>query len=119
MKREDWLSLVAVHSDSWLMAIAFYNAARLNAQGRRQLFNDINALPTCYEIVTGRVTVGPGGVPRPAPGGLGIKRRRSEGGPGSGGGEAEEVGEGGDEEAEEAEEASECPNCGRLYQEGE
>ena len=34
MKRQDWLCLVAVHSDSWLMAIAFYNGARLDAEGR-------------------------------------------------------------------------------------
>lgn len=55
MKRSDWLSLVAVHSDSWLMAIAFFNGARLDQAGRRQLFTDINSLPTCYEIVGGGV----------------------------------------------------------------
>ncbi|KAL6627392.1 hypothetical protein ACP70R_031118 [Stipagrostis hirtigluma subsp. patula] len=30
MNRRDWLALVAVHSDSWLLAVAFYYAARLN-----------------------------------------------------------------------------------------
>ncbi len=34
MKRNEWLCLVAVHSDSWLMSVAFYNAARLDAEGR-------------------------------------------------------------------------------------
>ncbi len=34
MQRKDWLALVAVHSDTWLMAVAFYNAARLNREGR-------------------------------------------------------------------------------------
>lgn len=28
MQEKDWLSLVAVHSDSWLLAVAFYFGAR-------------------------------------------------------------------------------------------
>ena len=39
MQRADWLALVAVHCDSWLMAVAVFNAARLNSNGRHQLFN--------------------------------------------------------------------------------
>ncbi len=34
MQRMDWLALVAVHSDSWLMAVSFYYAAKLNASER-------------------------------------------------------------------------------------
>jgi hypothetical protein len=34
MNRRDWLVLVAVHSDSWLIAVAFYYAARLNRNDR-------------------------------------------------------------------------------------
>ena len=34
-QRRDWLALVAVHSDTWLIAVAFYNGARLNKEGRR------------------------------------------------------------------------------------
>jgi hypothetical protein len=34
LQRKDWLSLVAVHSDSWLLALAFYKAARLNKEQR-------------------------------------------------------------------------------------
>ncbi len=34
MKRQDWLSLVAVHSDTWLISVAFYNGARLDKEGR-------------------------------------------------------------------------------------
>jgi hypothetical protein len=34
MQRKDWLALVAVHSDTWLLAVAFYNGARLNKEGR-------------------------------------------------------------------------------------
>ena len=30
MDRHDWLSLVAVHSDSWLLAVAFFYAARFD-----------------------------------------------------------------------------------------
>ena len=34
MKRSDWLALVAVHSDSWLVSVAFYYAARLTRNDR-------------------------------------------------------------------------------------
>ena len=34
MQRKDWLGLVAVHSDAWLLALAFYKGARLNRQER-------------------------------------------------------------------------------------
>lgn len=34
MDRRDWLSLIAVHSDSWLISMAYFNAARLDAEGR-------------------------------------------------------------------------------------
>lgn len=34
MDRRDWLSLVAVHSDCWLLSVAFYLGARLNRNER-------------------------------------------------------------------------------------
>ena len=34
MNRSDWLSLVAVHSDCWLLSVAFYFGARLNRNDR-------------------------------------------------------------------------------------
>ena len=34
MVRKDWLALVAVHSDAWLMSVAFYYGAKLDASGR-------------------------------------------------------------------------------------
>jgi hypothetical protein len=34
LQRRDWLALVAVHSDSWLLAVAFYKGARLNKEHR-------------------------------------------------------------------------------------
>ncbi len=34
MQRKDWLGLVAVHSDAWLMSLAFYKGARLDQEER-------------------------------------------------------------------------------------
>lgn len=56
LQKKDWLSLVAVHSDTWLLAVAFYNGARLNREGRERLFELINEQPTCYEVVSGRAS---------------------------------------------------------------
>ncbi|KAL2337746.1 hypothetical protein Fmac_012192 [Flemingia macrophylla] len=64
MNRRDWLSLVAVHSDSWLLSVAFYIGARLNCNERlgfvivivevhrKYLFSMINDLPTVFEVVS-------------------------------------------------------------------
>jgi len=54
MARKDWLALVAVHSDAWLMAVAFFYAVKLDANGRAKLFKLINGYPTLFEVVTGR-----------------------------------------------------------------
>ncbi|PAN17435.1 hypothetical protein PAHAL_3G131300 [Panicum hallii] len=53
MNRRDWLALVAVHSDSWLVSVAFYYAARLNRNERKRLFSMMNELPTVFEVVSG------------------------------------------------------------------
>lgn len=34
MQKRDWLALVAVHSDAWLLAVSFFYAANLDATGR-------------------------------------------------------------------------------------
>jgi hypothetical protein len=34
MQRQDWLALVAVHSDSWLLSLVFYKGARFNREQR-------------------------------------------------------------------------------------
>ncbi|KAG6512235.1 PHD finger protein ALFIN-LIKE 8-like [Zingiber officinale] len=54
MEENDWLALVAVHSDSWLLAVAFYFAARFEfkKETRMRLHSMINSLPTVYEVVT-------------------------------------------------------------------
>ncbi|XP_038985336.1 PHD finger protein ALFIN-LIKE 3-like isoform X1 [Phoenix dactylifera] len=56
MQEKDWLSLVAVHSDAWLLAVAFYFGARFgfDKNDRKRLFGMINDLPTVYEVVSGK-----------------------------------------------------------------
>ncbi|OAY46627.1 PHD finger protein ALFIN-LIKE 6 [Manihot esculenta] len=55
MQEKDWLSLVAVHSDSWLLAVAFYFGARFGfgKNERKRLFQMINDVPTIFEVVSG------------------------------------------------------------------
>ncbi|KAL9246087.1 hypothetical protein vseg_019666 [Gypsophila vaccaria] len=57
MQEKDWLSLVAVHSDSWLLAVTFYFGARFGFKKdeRRKLFQMINDLPSVFEVLTGNV----------------------------------------------------------------
>jgi hypothetical protein len=57
MARKHWLLFVAAHSDSWLLALAFYygNCYGLDKEGRRQLFMMITGLPSVFEVVTGSV----------------------------------------------------------------
>ncbi|KAL8102814.1 PHD finger protein ALFIN-LIKE 1-like isoform X2 [Apium graveolens] len=54
MNRRDWLALVAVHTDSWLLSVAYYFGARLNRNERKRLFSLINDLPTVFEVVAER-----------------------------------------------------------------
>lgn len=65
MPEKDWLSLVAVHSDIWLLSVAFYFGARFGfgKTDRKRLFQMINELPTVYEVVTGKAEQ-PKDVPR-------------------------------------------------------
>uniref|UniRef100_A0A453HGQ7 PHD finger protein ALFIN-LIKE n=1 Tax=Aegilops tauschii subsp. strangulata TaxID=200361 RepID=A0A453HGQ7_AEGTS len=53
MDEKDWLSLVAVHSDAWLLAVAFYFGILRRLEEKKRLFSMINNLPTIYEVVTG------------------------------------------------------------------
>uniref|UniRef100_A0A7S0S7D0 Alfin N-terminal domain-containing protein n=1 Tax=Mantoniella antarctica TaxID=81844 RepID=A0A7S0S7D0_9CHLO len=57
MQRKDWLALVAVHSDAWLMAVAFYYGAKFDGKERERLFKSINSLPTVYETLSGKAAV--------------------------------------------------------------
>ncbi|KAM3288003.1 PHD finger protein ALFIN-LIKE 1 [Capsicum chacoense] len=54
MNRRDWLSLVAVHSDCWLLSVAYFFGARLNRNERKLLYSLINDLPTVFEVVAER-----------------------------------------------------------------
>ncbi|XP_073132586.1 PHD finger protein ALFIN-LIKE 5-like [Henckelia pumila] len=55
MQEKDWLALVAVHSDAWLLSVAFYFGARFgfDKADRKRLFYMINDLPSIFEDVTG------------------------------------------------------------------
>ncbi|KAH7295426.1 hypothetical protein KP509_27G046800 [Ceratopteris richardii] len=52
--RREWLSLVAVHSDAWLLSIASFHAARYETHDRKRLFSTICDLPTVLEVLSGR-----------------------------------------------------------------
>lgn len=56
MQEKDWLSMVAVHSDAWLLSVAFYFGARFgfDKNDRKRLFGMINDLPTIFEVVSGK-----------------------------------------------------------------
>ncbi|GLC63379.1 hypothetical protein PLESTF_000030000 [Pleodorina starrii] len=119
MERSAWISLVAVHSDSWLLALAFYKGARLNREEREELFSLINKLPTCYEVVSGRVkqsmggpTTNVGGLKRP--GGPGAPSRTAPARAPRQGDEDGEDAAGGSADWEDGE-GDPCPACGRLY----
>ncbi|KAJ6690162.1 hypothetical protein OIU85_006442 [Salix viminalis] len=50
MSRKDWLSLVAVHSDCWLLSMAFYFGARLNRNERGSISTctDFHVIPIAF-----------------------------------------------------------------------
>ncbi|KAL2337079.1 hypothetical protein Fmac_011525 [Flemingia macrophylla] len=51
INRCDWFHLVAMHSDSWLLSVAFSYGFSLNTNKRHELFNLINNLPNVAEVV--------------------------------------------------------------------
>nr|CAB3461446.1 unnamed protein product [Digitaria exilis] len=52
MDEKDWLALVAVHSDSWLLAVAFYFAARFGFDKEARPIAQHRQFATCLRIVT-------------------------------------------------------------------
>ncbi|CAD7701495.1 unnamed protein product [Ostreobium quekettii] len=114
MQRDDWLALVSIYSDSWLMSLAFFTGSRLDKQQRVELFELINRLPTCYDMISGRTNNHawqPGLQQLPASirqraGVLDEEEMQMEDG------EAED---GGWEDGE----GEPCPQCGKLYRSGE
>lgn len=69
MQKKDWLKLVAVHSDAWLLAVAFFYGAKLTRSERDKLFKLINQSATVFETLSGKDTSGKGNK-RGASGGL-------------------------------------------------
>mmetsp|Transcript_10906 Transcript_10906/g.40023 ORF Transcript_10906/g.40023 Transcript_10906/m.40023 type:complete len:224 (-) Transcript_10906:2386-3057(-) len=53
MRREDWLALVAVHSDVWLMSVVTYYSAAFSKDDRLRVFKLCNNIPTLKELVMG------------------------------------------------------------------
>lgn len=51
MQRKDWLSLVAVHSDCWLLSVSFYFGARLNRNERYFSFNLLFSSTITFSIL--------------------------------------------------------------------
>lgn len=144
MQKRDWLMLVAVHSDTWLYAVAFYNGARLNKDGRERLFELINDLPTCYEIVAGKSAAAskpqnrkraPAPMARSGPGQPKFPRpmhpqARPQARPSERGSAPRHTGYGEDDEDDADDdddddgafadgEGDPCPNCGRVYRTGD
>eukprot|EP00879_Flechtneria_rotunda_P003178 GHRR01003400.1.p1 GENE.GHRR01003400.1~~GHRR01003400.1.p1 ORF type:complete len:224 (+),score=28.69 GHRR01003400.1:342-1013(+) len=110
MQLKDWLALVAVHSDAWLLALAFYKGARLNREQREELFTMINGLPTCYEVVSGKAKQ----YQQPS------QKRGREGGSAGRGHRKPKLSndDDGDEEWNDGE-GDPCPGCHRLYRQDE
>eukprot|EP00878_Enallax_costatus_P021179 GHUV01022414.1.p1 GENE.GHUV01022414.1~~GHUV01022414.1.p1 ORF type:complete len:155 (+),score=42.21 GHUV01022414.1:435-899(+) len=112
MQRRDWLALVAVHSDSWLLALAFYKGARLNREQRDELFSMINSLPTCYEVVSGKAkatAVAPRKRAADGAGGRPQQRQRVD----------EEADDDDEDDGWQDGEGDPCPGCGRFYKKDE
>ncbi|EER97523.1 hypothetical protein BDA96_02G388800 [Sorghum bicolor] len=66
MQEKEWLSMVAAHSDAWLLSVAFYFGARFgfNRNDRKRLYSLIDDLPMAFEIVSGKSETK---APAPAP----------------------------------------------------
>ncbi|KAL2477660.1 PHD finger protein ALFIN-LIKE 5 [Forsythia ovata] len=56
MQDDNWLSVVAAFSDSWILSVAFHLAAvRFGKIERNRLFQMINHLPTISEVVSAAI----------------------------------------------------------------
>jgi len=104
MQRKDWIGLAAIHSDAWLMSLSFYKGARLDQDGRQELFALINKLPTIFEVVSGRVAPAPAPAPKSA-----AKPAKTP--------TADPMAMAAEDEDDEYEDGDgdPCPQCGKLY----
>ncbi|XP_027358206.1 PHD finger protein ALFIN-LIKE 4-like isoform X2 [Abrus precatorius] len=110
MQEKDWLSLVAVHSDAWLLSVAFYFGARFgfDKADRKRLFTMINDLPTIFEVVTGSAKKQ---VKEKSP----VSNHNDNKSKSSSKGQAKDEDEGLDEEDEEEHGDTLCGACGENY----
>ncbi|KAM0868471.1 hypothetical protein ACQ4PT_041291 [Festuca glaucescens] len=124
MIEKDWLSLVAVHSDAWLLSVAFYFGARFgfDKEARRRLFNMVNGLPTVYEIVTGVAKK----QPKPSNGSSKSGKSNSKPSRHSNSNskpakpaQPKDEEDNDQEDAQEEEQAYSCASCGETYVNGE
>uniref|UniRef100_A0A2P2JPV9 PHD finger protein ALFIN-LIKE n=1 Tax=Rhizophora mucronata TaxID=61149 RepID=A0A2P2JPV9_RHIMU len=123
MQEKDWLSLVAVHSDSWLVAVAFYFGARFGfgKNERKRLFHMINELPTIFEVVSGNVkqpkdqTGTHNGSKSKSSGKLQSRQSESQNKAVKMSPPPEEDDDSGDEEEEDDEQGASCGACGESY----
>jgi hypothetical protein len=108
MDKKDWLKLVAVHSDAWLLSVAFFYGAKLNKLEREKLFKNINGRPTVFETLNGK-DKGPKKQGQKRPPSV-----KTNAGPGAGPGDYDDYdGDGGDEKQDP------CDICNKSYKEGE
>ncbi|KAL5208350.1 hypothetical protein ABZP36_032785 [Zizania latifolia] len=124
MIEKDWLSLVAVHSDSWLLSVAFYFGSRFgfDKEARRRLFTMINGLPTVYEVVTGiakkQSKVSNGSIKSNKPNSKPSRQSNPNSKPAKPAQPKDEE-DSGQEGAEDEEQAYMCGACGETYANGE
>ncbi|XP_019188886.1 PREDICTED: PHD finger protein ALFIN-LIKE 9-like [Ipomoea nil] len=61
MDKREWLTMLALHSDTWLLRVAFNFSSRFrhDKADRSRLFDMINELPTILEVVSGKAVEPP------------------------------------------------------------
>ena len=52
-----YVCTVAVHTDSWLLSVVFFHAAKLSRPDKKRLFDLCTQLPSLYETITGKANV--------------------------------------------------------------
>ncbi|XP_039790065.1 PHD finger protein ALFIN-LIKE 7-like isoform X1 [Panicum virgatum] len=124
MIEKDWLSLVAVHSDAWLLSVAFYFGARFgfDKDARRRLFTMINNLPTVYEVVTGvakKQSKAPNGSSKSSKSNSKPSKQTNSNSKPAKPAHPKEEEDSGREDVEEEDQAYLCGSCGESYANGE
>mmetsp|Transcript_16827 Transcript_16827/g.43123 ORF Transcript_16827/g.43123 Transcript_16827/m.43123 type:complete len:152 (+) Transcript_16827:1-456(+) len=110
-----------MHSDTWLISVAFFNGSRLDAQQRSELFSLINSNNTLYEVVSGRAK--PSSKPklgRPAGSGAGRPKKMQNSAPKPKKHKhMESLAEADDDDDYDEGDGDACPSCGGYYKKDE